>query len=123
MELALNRPRAAAVREALGRHGLPVLVPAHFDAEGFATVRRFMLRGEVDPDSARRATRLIGGFPATRYALAPMLDSAFQLAKRFSAGDAFYVVLAREAKAPLLTCDGRLARGAEGLIETLLVAE
>ncbi len=50
-----------------------------------------------------------------RVPLAPLLNGAFGLFDRVGAHDAFYVVLARDHEAALLTTDGGLARAARAL--------
>jgi predicted nucleic acid-binding protein len=47
--------------------------------------------------------------------LGPLLPAAYALFDQVGAHDAFYVVLARDHEAPLLTSDGPLARAATAL--------
>lgn len=65
---------------------------------------------------AERALRLSVGYPAERVALAPQAVPAFALRDRFSAGDVWYALLARELGATLVTCDRGLANAAEGFV-------
>ena len=49
-------------------------------------------------------------FSAVRHAHEPYLERILALRDNVSAYDAVYVALAEALEAPLLTCDGRLAR-------------
>ena len=59
---------------------------------------------------------------AERVPLLPLLAAAHVLADRLSAGDAFYVALARVRRIELWTADARLERTAAGFVEVRLVA-
>lgn len=97
------------VRSLLGE---TVQVPAHFDAEVFAAVRRALLRGRIAGAGAERALLEAARLPAQRVPLAGLLAEAYALRDRFSPGDVFYVVVARRSAATLLTSDASLARAA-----------
>jgi predicted nucleic acid-binding protein len=110
--MLLLRPAAAAVKSRLlGEH---MRVPAHFDAEVLAAVRKALRLHRIEEEQARVALFHVRGLRADRIALTPLLGEAFVLRDRFSPYDAFYAIVARLSGAALLTTDRRLARAAEG---------
>jgi predicted nucleic acid-binding protein len=74
-------------------------------------------RGQLDRVSANLVK-----LAAERVALPPLVAEAHVLADRLSAGDAFYVALARIRRIELWTADARLERGAAGLAKVRLLA-
>src|SRR2546428_3566058 len=98
-----------------------LIVPAHFDAEVYAAFRRLFRRKLVDRSRLDFITSRLIGLAAERVALPPLLPEVHRLADRFSAADAFYVVLARARRVELLTADAALARAASGLADVQLV--
>ena len=91
-------------------------MPAHFDAEIGSALRRMVRQQQVELGTAEEAVRSSVRYPAERVALAPQAVPAFALRDRFSAGDAWYALLARELGATLITCDQGLANAGEGFI-------
>lgn len=121
VEAALPARGAETVWDLLRRHG-PAFVPAHFEAEAWSAIARLHRRGLVVERGARESARTIADFPATRIALAPLLMLVPAWLGMVAGPDAFYAVLASGARAPLLTCDLRLARALDGRLEVLYVA-
>ncbi len=119
VEAALPARGAEMVWDLLRRHG-PAFVPAHFEAEAWGAIARLHRRGLVVEAGARESA--IADFPATCIALAPllMLVPAW-LGNTVAGPDAFYAVLAGGARAPLLTCDLRLARALDRRLEIFYV--
>lgn len=97
-------------------------VPAHFDAEVYSAFRRHFRQGLLTRRQLDRFTADLVTLAAERVALPPLLADAHVLADRLSAGDAFYVALARVRQIELWTADARLARGAAGLAKVRLIA-
>ena len=97
-------------------------VPAHFDAEVYAALRRHLRRGLLPRTRLDVIVGRLVALPADRVPLGPLLPEAHALADRLSAADAFYVALARSLKSQLLTTDARLAESGAGLARTRLVA-
>lgn len=97
-------------------------VPAHFDAEVYSAFRRHFRRGLVTRPQLDRVRAVLVTLAAERVALPPLLAEAHVLADRLSAGDAFYVALARVRRIELWTADARLERGAAGLARVRLIA-
>lgn len=102
--------------------GETIRVPAHFDQEVFSVVRRALRRGVIDASRAEGALLQTARLVAERVPLAPLLAEAYALRDRFSAGDVFYVVVARRAGATLLTSDASLARAASEYAQVRSVA-
>ncbi len=92
-----------------------MIVPAHFEADAYAGIRRMVLQRMMTRDEATDALARLAGLTADRIALASLLAQAYELFDRVGAHDAFYVVLARGRGAFLLTSDGPLARVGEQL--------
>jgi predicted nucleic acid-binding protein len=120
VELVLVRPTAAAVEAQL--LGERMRVPAHFDAEVLATVRKALRLSRIEEEQARVALFHLRGLRAERIALTPLLAEAFALRDRISVYDAFYAIVARLSEATLVTCDRGLARAAKGYCEVEYVA-
>lgn len=97
-------------------------VPAHFDAEVFATLRRALREGVIGPGRAELALAELARFTATRVALSGLLAEAYAARNRFSAYDVFYAVLARRLSATLVTTDTHLARACAGYVAARLVS-
>ena len=121
VDYATGTQRATGVWSRL-RDEPQIFVPAHFDVECGAAIRRQLLRGGIEKALAHKAIAFIRGLPAERIPLTPMLDHAFELRDRIGMHDAFYAVLAASLDAPLLTCDAALGRALEGLVEAIVVA-
>lgn len=108
----LVRPDSAAVEAQL--LGERMRVPAHFDAEVLAAVRKSLRLRRIDEEQARVALFHLRGLRAERIALTPLLAEAFALRDRIGVYDAFYAVVARLSEATLVTTDRGLARAAAG---------
>ena len=122
IELVLDRPAAQLIAEDL-RRGAPMVMPAHFEADGYAGLRRMVRHRDIDRDELERALPRLMNVPGERVPLAPLLPHAYALFDRVGAHDAFYVVLAQLQGAALLTADGPLAIAAEALGVTVLLRQ
>ena len=113
---AIDLVRAAANADTIA-HDLareaPVLVPAHFEADAYAGLRRMVNARALGRESVATALDTIAALPSDRVPLAPLLSAAYALFDRVGAHDSFYVALALGRDAALLTSDGPLARAAE----------
>jgi len=101
--------------------GRRLVVPALFDAEVFAAVRRAARRGIVTPERARVMLLWTARLVAERRTMTDLLAEAFVLRDRFGPYDVFYVALARRLGATLVTTDRPLARSAAGYVEVTYV--
>jgi predicted nucleic acid-binding protein len=90
----------------------PWLAPDILPFEVFSAVRRYMLRGVLANNLAAAAIRRLRALPIEFVPTPSLLDAAWTLRERFSAGDSLYAALAIRASEPLLTSDMRLARAA-----------
>jgi len=92
--------------------GEPWLAPDILAFEVFSVMRRHVLRGVLASNLAATALRRVRGLPIEFVSTLSLLDAAWALRERFSAGDSLYAALAIRAGEPLLTSDMRLARAA-----------
>ena len=83
--------------------------PELVDLEIAQVLRRYVLRRELTPFRATAALKLFRRFPVERYGHAPLLPRIWELRENLAAYDAAYVALAEALRAPLVTCDARLA--------------
>jgi predicted nucleic acid-binding protein len=118
VDLLVEHPRTGAVRSAL--EGVEAVAPELLDAEVLHAVSRYVRRGEVSGERARRALALLLDAEIERFPIAPLVMDAWELRHNLSAYDALYVSLARALACPLITCDRALA-GAPGLGVTVTV--
>jgi predicted nucleic acid-binding protein len=87
-----------------------VYAPHLMDAEVTNTLRRYLLRDEIDQASARRAILRLGAMRLKLRSHRPLLGRALALRDQLTAYDAIYVAMAEATGATLLTRDARLAR-------------
>ncbi|MGH2853134.1 MAG: type II toxin-antitoxin system VapC family toxin [Solirubrobacteraceae bacterium] len=90
----------------------PWLAPDILPFEVFSVVRRHVLRGVLSIPLAVAALKRLRALPVELVPTPALIDAAWALRDRFSAGDSLYAVLAIRAGEPLLTTDMRLARAA-----------
>ena len=88
--------------------------PALVDLEVAQVFRRYVMRREITSARARAGLDLLLLFPLERYLHDPLLPRIWELRENLTAYDAAYVALAEALRAPLVTCDARLA-GAAGI--------
>ncbi len=121
LELLLQTPRAAAIDARLFRRGESLHAPALIDVEVAQVLRRYVRNTELDEPRARASIQLLGALPLERYHHEPLLPRMWELRENLTAYDAAYVALAEGLRAPLLTCDARLARapGLRAAIEVI----
>ena len=84
--------------------------PHLLDVEVTQVLRRFVLRGEVQPLRAQQALEVLADFPIERYSHQILLPRIWSLRENLTAYDAAYVALAEVLGATLLTRDGRISR-------------
>jgi len=121
LELLLGTPRSRRV-------ALRALVPAEtlhvphlLDLEVAQVLRRWVASGQVGEDRARQALDDLAALDLTRWPHDVLLERVWQLRSNLTAYDAAYVALAEALRAPLLTCDRRLASapGHHALVELI----
>ena len=109
LELLLRTPFGAAVDARLFRARETVHVPALLDLEVAQVLRRYVARGDLAEPRARASLDLLVAFPMERYSHEPLVRRIWELRGNLTAYDAAYVALAEALRAPLLTCDSKLA--------------
>jgi predicted nucleic acid-binding protein len=87
----------------------------------YSAFRRQFRQGLLTRQQLDRVAADLSSLAAERVALPPLLAAAHLLADRLSAGDAFYVALARARRIELWTADARLERGAAGFAKVRLI--
>jgi predicted nucleic acid-binding protein len=97
-------------------------VPAHFDVEVLAAVRKSLRLRRIDEEQARIGIFHLHGLRAERIAIGPLVAEAFALRDRIGVYDAFYAIVARLSEATLLTTDRSLARAAKSYCKVEFVA-
>ena len=85
-------------------------VPAILGAEVTSALRSMLRRGLVDDTTALVATRQVARLRARRYPFEPFLDRVWELRETVTPYDAWYVALAEQLDAVLITGDRRLQR-------------
>ena len=79
------------------------------DLEVAQTLRRYVLRRQLDADHAGKALAAFGAFTLVRHRHLDLLPRVWLLRHNITAYDAAYVALAEVLGAPLITRDRRLA--------------
>jgi predicted nucleic acid-binding protein len=92
--------------------GEPWLAPDILPFEVLSVLRRHVLRRVLAGNLAAAALRRLPALPIEFVPTPSLLEAAWPLRERFSAGDSLYAALAIRAEEPLLTSDMRLARAA-----------
>jgi predicted nucleic acid-binding protein len=119
VELLLGTARGRAIAARITDPGLGLHTPHLADVEVAQALRRYVRQGALKPDSATCALADLRSLDLDRHAHEPLLDRVWALRQNLTTYDAVYVALAEALPAPLLTCDGRLARapGIEARVE------
>lgn len=104
----LGEAVAKAVREADAETRLHA--PDLMDVEVAQVFRRHAARDVLPDARAAAALELLQRLPVTRHSSRILLPRIWALRKNLTAYDGAYIALAEALDAPLLTCDGRLAR-------------
>ncbi len=83
--------------------------PHLLDVEVLSVLRGLLLGGKLDPEAADQARLDHFAFMITRHETAPLAERIWQLRHQFTSSDASYLALAEALRAPLYTCDAKLA--------------
>lgn len=111
VDLLLNRhPRAPQIVARVLAEAPNLHTPHLCDVEVAQVLRRFVLRGELDPSHAVAAIEDLADLPITRHSHSALLPRALDLRDVATVYDAVYIALAELLDAPLLTCDAALGR-------------
>lgn len=112
LDLLLRTSRAAEIEARLLHRGETTHVPALLGLEVAQVLRRYVARIDLSPTRAQDALGLLISFPMERHTHEPLLPRVWELRANLTAYDAVYVALAEGLRAPLVTCDARLANAA-----------
>jgi predicted nucleic acid-binding protein len=110
IELLLRTPRAQAVADRLLTAEQSLHAPHLVDVEIAQVLRRYLRVGALSAARAKQALDDLSALPMDRHPHTDLLSRIWQLRDALTAYDAAYVALAEALRAPLLTCDGKLAR-------------
>lgn len=113
VDLICDFPAAEGYREMLASADA-VAAPAHLDAEVLSALGRLQRAGQLTRGAER--VDALAMFGASRWPLRPLVAPAWALIDRIATRDALYVALAASLNATLITTDGRLRRGAMGIV-------
>jgi predicted nucleic acid-binding protein len=105
----VGRPRDQRLVDRLGADG-DLHAPHLLDVELLHALRRLVHSGELSRDRAADARTDFASLAVVRYGHVALADRVWELHDSLTAYDATFVVLAELLEAPLVTCDGRLAR-------------
>ena len=115
VDLLLARPTAVRIAQELEPETL-IHAPHLVDTEVLHALRRWVRVGDLTVDRAHEALADLAALPMARHAHALFSQRIWSLRERLTAYDATYVALAEGLDATLVTTDGRLVRGAAGLV-------
>jgi predicted nucleic acid-binding protein len=108
IELLLRTPIGDGVARRIADE--PLAAPHLIDVEVAQVMRRYERARSVTAPRGRQLLEDLVDLDATRYPHDVLLPRVWQLRANLTAYDAVYVALAEALGAPLVTCDGRLAR-------------
>lgn len=106
VEALVGRDADAGLFDALAGD---IEAPHLLDVEVLSVLRGLVLGGKLDPDEAVQARRDHFAFAITRHETAPLGERIWELRHQFTSYDASYLALAEALRAPLITCDAKLA--------------
>ena len=109
LEFLLQTPIGARIEARLSGED-ELHAPHLVDVEVCQGLRRLVRTGEVSAGRAREAIEDLTDLDLHRHFHLDLLDRAWALRNNLSAYDAVYVALAEAIDAPIVTCDGPLAR-------------
>lgn len=105
---------------ALIENGSPI-APEMLDAEVLSALRRKVQQQEISESTALDALARLDDLPVERVSHRAFTRSAWALRHNVSPYDAFYVAIAQERQATLLTNDGPLARAPASVLGVTVV--
>jgi predicted nucleic acid-binding protein len=110
LEFLLQTSLGARVEARLFREDDDLHAPHLVDVEITQGLRRLVRTGEVSAGRADHAIADLADLDLHRHPHLDLLGRAWKLRDNISAYDAMYVALAEAIEAPMVTCDGPLAK-------------
>lgn len=118
VDLLMGNDRAGRVADAMGKGGTLVSL-SHVFVEVASALARLERAGTLTRGDAAACMGALARLPVEAIDGQKCLPAVWAYRQRLRIADAFYVGCALLFDTPLLTCDGRLARGAKGLVPIL----
>lgn len=109
LELVLDTEHASFVADTLREHELAI-APHLLDAEVASALRRLAVTGAVTEQRCVVALAHFAALRLVRFGMLRSLPRMWELRETVTTADAFFVALAEDTGAPLLTTDRRLGR-------------
>jgi predicted nucleic acid-binding protein len=122
VELLLGTTQGRTIATRIADPSLGLHTPHLADVEVAQALRRYVREAALDLESAAAALTNLRSLDLERHSHEPLLDRVWSLRENVTACDAVYVALAEALDAPLVTCDGRLARAPGGKARVELVS-
>ncbi len=120
VELVVETPIGRVVAAHLQGENGPLHAPHLLDVEVLSALRQLVRTRQLSREDAESAMSSFRLLPVVRYQHLHFLERAWELRATITAYDAMYIALAEALGAPLLTCDGPLARAHGHRAEVLL---
>ena len=110
LEFLLQTPLGTRIEARLFREEDELHAPHLVDVEVVQGLRRLVRRGEVSPGRAEEAVADLTDLDLHRHPHLDLMGRAWKLRDNITTYDAMYVALAEALEAPIVTCDGPLAK-------------
>ena len=110
VELLMASPTGSVVGDFVFSSDEPLAAPQLVDIEVLHAIRRFHRMGVLPLDRSEQALEDFGDLPINRYGHEFLRAGIWRLRNNVTAYDAAYIALAEMLEAPIVTCDGKLAR-------------
>lgn len=121
VELLVGSDRGRRVAEGMSK-GAAIFAPAHVYVEVASAIGRLERAGTLSAEEAAACISSMERLPLETVDCQELLASSWFLRHRLQIADAFYVACSQLLRAPLMTSDGRLARGAETMVDIRHIA-
>jgi predicted nucleic acid-binding protein len=108
IEVLLNTPTGAALRQHLFVARETLHVPHLTDVEVLQVLRRYSMTRVLNEERANEALADYAAMPLTRYPHSVLLPRVWELRHNLTAYDAVYIALAEALPARFVTCDRAL---------------
>lgn len=109
IEWLLQSPVGAGIDKRIFSPSESLHAPHLLDLEVAQVLRRYVREKAISEQRGEEALEDLGDLALNRYPHDFLLPRVWELRATLTAYDAVYVALAEVLKAPLLTCDGRIA--------------